>query len=128
MKKIFCLLIICTLTALFLQGCTMFTRPTGVWTCGELGITLNFDEDNGKIIIDGVSQEIVCFLHISGGGVDICYPKEGGYHSLEDECLYSGYFKNRGKDKMILVIPKPEDHPLRPARERYVFIKELESN
>lgn len=70
--------------SIFFSSCTTFKYPTGVWTCEELGITLDFDDNDGmggpidargEIITDKGNKPVVCMIDATSG-IDINYPEE----------------------------------------------------
>lgn len=90
MKKLFSLIII-FLTVTLLTGWDPFERPTGVWVCEELSITVDFDSYTGTIVIDDVAEDIIIFIE-SGGYANIYYSNE-----LEDIIpLYEGKLEYDG--------------------------------
>ena len=78
-----------------LQGCTTFTVPTGIWICDDLGIMIDFDQDEikwasitrkGTITVGGESKEIVCGMDPIGLA-EFLYVDEMDKHSSERSYL-----------------------------------------
>ena len=123
-KYIYSFLILIIIVPL-ICGCTIFRRPTGIWVCEELGITVDFDDDGGlnyasitsigMITINGETREIVCGMDPIGSA-NFLYIEEVGKHSSERSYIYHGTFKNDGENQMIF-------KPVR-SEEKYIFVKQ----
>ncbi|MCL2159996.1 MAG: hypothetical protein FWH48_11360 [Oscillospiraceae bacterium] len=107
-----------------LQGCTTFTVPTGIWTCDDLGIMIDFDQDEikwgsitgkGTITVGGETKEIVCGMDPIGSA-GFLYVDEMDKHSSEINYLYNGTFRYIDENTMIYKIVRRE--------EKYTFVKQ----
>ena len=109
-KRLKYLLLFLISIIILLNGCTRFKVQTGVWVCEELGITVDFDDNEGldgaaitsraTINIDGKTSELVCGMDATGSAS--FYPIENMSKVMEKmECLYEGIFVNKGADEMI---------------------------
>jgi hypothetical protein len=109
----------------FINSCTTFKPQTGVWICDELGITVDFDDDEGlygasmtargTIEIDGETKEIVCLMDATGSCGFMFIEDMGKPNQMRYE-FNTGYFDNKGKNKMTF---KPNG-----IDKRYVFIRQ----
>ena len=124
MKKkgvcVFLILVVITLS----YGCTIFTAPAGIWICDDLGIMIDFDQDEikwgsitgkGTITVGGETKEIVCGMDPIGGA-DFLYVDEMDKHSSEINYLYNGTFRYIDENTMIYKIVRRE--------EKYTFVKQ----
>ena len=108
-----------------LQGCTTFRYyPTGIWTCDDLGIMIDFDQDEikwgaytgkGTITVGGEAKEIICSMDATGGA-DFLYVDEIDKHSSERSYLYHGMFRHVDENTMTYEIVRREG--------KYTFVKQ----
>lgn len=112
--------------SIFINSCTTFKYPTGVWTCEELGITLDFDDNDGMsgwidargVIITDEGNKIIACMMDATGAIGILYPDK--LHSSENKYLYEGNLKNNGKSKMTFIPYESEER----VTVKYEFIKQ----
>jgi len=110
---------------ILLQGCTTFgAYPTGIWTCDDLGIMIDFDQDeikvgayNGKgtITRNGETKEIACGMAPTGSA-GFLYSDEMDKHSSERSYLYRGMFRHIDENTMTFTTGKD--------KEKYTFVKQ----
>lgn len=90
-------------------------------------MTLDFIYDGKKAATgimthNGELVEIACILS-AGGETTIGYPSDEEKNVIDiNDYIYSGYFKYKGKNKLILVVPMKKLTGGRKVREEYTFI------
>jgi len=116
------------ITIIFFSCTTYRGAPTGIWTCEELGITIDFDNDisqrggmayRSTIVIDGKTSEIVCGMGPTGE-VSFYFVEDMGKTMEEKTYLYVGTFSNARGDTKIFREGR--------NRTRYTFIRQEESD
>ncbi len=86
-----------------ITGCTTFQRPTEVWHCEELGLTIDFDQYidaylfGGQLNQDGETQEVVCSVFLTGK-VGVYDPQEIPLNQSSEPIL-EGTIQGRGNKK-----------------------------
>ena len=105
-------------------SCTTFKFQAGVWTCEELGITIDFDNYNGvrtaaingkgTIIINNEVRDIICGMDATGT-CNFFYVEDVDEQAYVKSYIYTGYFKNYEKNKMTFKIAN--------SNKKYTFIK-----
>ncbi|MCL2158483.1 MAG: hypothetical protein FWH48_03655 [Oscillospiraceae bacterium] len=109
---------------ILLQGCTTFTVPTGIWKCDDLGIMIDFDQDEikwgsitgkGTITRGGETKEIICGMDPIGSA-NFLYVDDIDKHPSERSYIYRGTFRHIDESTMIFTTGKD--------KEKYTFEKQ----
>lgn len=112
--------------SIFINSCTTFKYPLGVCTCEELGITLDFDDNDGmggwidargEIITDEGNKPIICLMSATSA-IGILYSDD--LDLSEDNYIYYGNLKDTGKNRMTFTSFEGEDR----VKVKYEFIKQ----
>ena len=146
MKRFLLLILIC-LFVFVLQSCDLFRYPTGVWTCEELNIILDFDDKSdgdydvtdkngkivhhgisgrGEILIDGVSFEIIAQLYVEAG-LTIRVPHSDGKFNesgFRADWLFSGRLRYINRNKLEYTVTREIDGSSEKITEVYTFVRQ----
>jgi hypothetical protein len=122
MKKIPILLIVFMLSV-FIQGCVdTFEYPTGVWKSDELGLTIDFDDVNGRgtLLVDGIPEYIVWTFRI-GGGLIVRHPSENEEYFRLQDFIFNGTLRHRLGNRMSYTVRGKDGEQITP--EVYTFVQ-----
>ena len=106
MKKFLVIIAVC-LFSMFLQSWYFYSYPEGVWTCEELGLTVDFKDNSWKkpsaqMLIDEISQEVE-FVEMSfTGWFFVCHQSEDSERDYWDTLIFGGHLSSSCWAKRVL--------------------------